>query len=157
MSPLKLSLETYLAVTSNTFQIGAHLDIFVGWKQFNISGYASFDRLSQFDPFEFQFDLRAGVAVTMGKTKILSIDLSLNVIGPCPWKINVRAKFTFLFIPIPIGFFFFFFHKKPALPNNVVEVYPLLLRVIHNSKNWFFFFYSLKFLFCGRSLERGAV
>jgi hypothetical protein len=136
MSPLKLSFETYLAVTSNTFQIGARLDIFVGWNKFNISGYASFDCLFQFDPFKFMFDLCAGVAVKIGKIKILSIDLSMNVIGPSAWHIKGKAKFTFLLIPIPVSFGLTIGKDKNALPSEPIEVYPLLQNEIQNQKNW---------------------
>ena len=66
-SLLKVGLEAYLAVTSNSFQIGAHLDICVGWNKFGIRGYAGFDALFQFDPFLFMFSIEAGVSVVLDK------------------------------------------------------------------------------------------
>jgi hypothetical protein len=84
-SVLKVGLETYLAITSNSFQIGAHLDIQVGWSKFGITGYAGFDALFQFDPFMFMFDIVAGMAVMIGKARILSVDLALSLSGPRPW------------------------------------------------------------------------
>lgn len=133
---LKISLQTYLAITSNTFQIGARLDLLVGWEKFGISGYAGFDCLFQFDPFMFMFDLYAGMAVKIGSVKLLSIDLALGIEGPQPWRIKGTAKFWLLLIPIPISFDLVWGDEAQSLPEKTVEVYPLLIAELHNSRNW---------------------
>ena len=101
---VKIKLETYLAVTSNSFQIGAHLDLQVGWKKFGLIGYAGFDALFVFKPFRFSFSLEVGVAVMVGKAKLFSVDLALSVEGPAKWRVKGKAYFTVLFIPVKCDF-----------------------------------------------------
>lgn len=101
---VKIKLETYLAVTSNSFQIGAHLDLQVGWKKFGLIGYAGFDALFVFKPFRFSFSLEVGVAVMVGSAKLFSVDLALSVEGPAKWRVNGKAYFTVLFIPVKCDF-----------------------------------------------------
>lgn len=133
---LKVGLETYLAITSNTFQIGAHLDIKVGWDKFGIIGYAGFDALFQFDPFMFMFDIEAGMAVMIGSSRLMSIDLALALSGPRPWHAKGKAKFYFLFIPINVGFDVTWGNKQQSLPNKQIEVLKLLEEQINNLSNW---------------------
>lgn len=101
---VKIKLETYLAVTSNSFQIGAHLNLQVGWKKFGLIGYAGFDALFVFKPFRFSFSLEVGVAVMVGSAKLFSVDLALSVEGPAKWRVKGKAYFTVLFIPYKCKF-----------------------------------------------------
>lgn len=101
---VKIKLETYLAVTSNSFQIGAHLNLQVGWKKFGLIGYAGFDALFVFKPFRFSFSLEVGVAVMVGEAKLFSVDLALSVEGPAKWRVKGKAYFTVLFIPYKCKF-----------------------------------------------------
>lgn len=101
---VKIKLETYLAVTSNSFQIGARLDLNVGWEEFGLIGYAGFDALFVFKPFRFSFSLEVGVAVMVGKAKLFSVDLALSVEGPAKWRVKGKAYFTVLFIPYKCDF-----------------------------------------------------
>lgn len=135
-SVLKVGLETYLAITSNTFQIGARLDITVGWKKFGLTGYAGFDALFQFDPFMFMFDVEAGMAVMIGKARILSVDLALSLSGPRPWHAKGKAEFSFLFIPVKVKFDITWGGKQQQLPSKQIEVLPLLVEQINDHHNW---------------------
>lgn len=101
---VKIKLETYLAVTSNSFQIGARLDLKVGWEKFGLIGYAGFDALFVFKPFRFSFSLEVGVAVMVGSAKLFSVDLALSVEGPAKWRVKGKAYFTVLFIPVKCKF-----------------------------------------------------
>lgn len=133
---LKVGLEAYLAITSNSFQIGAHLDLKVGWNKFGITGYAGFDALFIFDPFMFMFDIEAGVAVVCGSWKLMSIDLSLSLSGPAPWNAKGDAKFWFILIPIEVGFNVTWGDSRPQLPDKEIEILPLLIGELKNSSNW---------------------
>ena len=133
---LKISLESYLAVTSNTFQIGARLDVVIGWKKFGLVGYAGFDALFQFDPFLFMFNACAGVDVTIGSWKVLTASVNLDVSGPAPWHVVGKAKFKALGIPVNVNFSLTWGEKTPRLPDKKVEILPLLLKEWENDKNW---------------------
>ena len=135
-SILKISFETYLAVTSNSFQIGARFDLSVGWDEFGLVGYAGFDALFQFNPFLFMFYVCAGVAVKCGSVTLLSIDLSMDVQGPAPWKIAGKASFKILLIPIKVSFSKTWGKDTPDLPSKSVEVFPLLFEQWKDAHNW---------------------
>ncbi|MBP5392075.1 MAG: hypothetical protein J6Y40_08370, partial [Bacteroidales bacterium] len=135
-SILKISFETYLAVTSNSFQIGADFRVSVGWDKFGIKGSTGFDALFQFDPFLFKFNARAEVSVVCGSCTLLSISLKLDAQGPAPWKIAGEANFTFLLIPVEVSFSLSWGKDSPSLPDKLVEVMPLLLEEWNNDLNW---------------------
>ncbi|WP_254532751.1 DUF6603 domain-containing protein [Natrinema gelatinilyticum] len=100
----RLRLEGYFAVTSNTVQVGANVDLYAGAGKFSISGYLGFDALFQFDPFRFVVDVAAGVALKAGSTTLMSISLSGMLSGPAPWHVKGRAKFKILFFSFSVGF-----------------------------------------------------
>lgn len=133
---VKIKLETYLAVTSNSFQIGAHLDFKVGWKEFGITGYAGFDSLIQFDPFLFMFNLEMGVTVKSGSWKLISVDLKLDVQGPAPWKVSGSAKFTFILIPIKVNFSLKWGKNSQSLPSEEILILKELQKAFDNNYNW---------------------
>lgn len=133
---LKVSLETYLAVTSNTFQIGAHLDIKIGWDKFGITGYAGFDALFQFDPFMFMFDIEAGMSVKCGSWTLMSIDVKLSLSGPRPWHASGSAKFWFILIPVKVSFDIEWGQKRQQLPSKQIDVLPLFEDELTKIQNW---------------------
>ena len=133
---LNVSFEHYLAVTSNTFQIGARLDLKVGWKEFCITGYAGFDTLFQFNPFLFQFAACAGAHVVIGTTNLLHTTLNLGVQGPAPWIAVGTAHFKLLGIKVDVDFSLTWGKRVPKLPSKVVEVFPLLVEEWNNGSNW---------------------
>ena len=133
---LKISLESYLAVTSNTFQIGARLDVKIGWDRFGLIGYAGFDALFQFDPFMFLFNACAGVDVQLGSWKVLTASVNLDVSGPAPWRVAGKAKFKALGIPVKVSFSYSWGKKTPQLPSKQVAILPLLQKEWENDHNW---------------------
>ena len=135
-SILKISFETYMAVTSNSFQIGARFDLKIGWDSFGITGYAGFDALFQFDPFLFMFSVEAGVSVKCGSWTLLSIDLALDVQGPAPWRVAGKAKFKFLLIPIKVSFSKTWGKNAPELPSKLVAIIPLWDEQWERDTNW---------------------
>ena len=135
-SILKISFESYLAVTSNTFQIGARLDLKVGWERFGLVGYASYDALFQFDPFMFLFNAQAAVSVQIGSTKLLTAYLNLDVQGPAPWIIAGYAKFTVLLMSVKVKFTKTWGDRAPELPSKTVEVFPILETEWKKDNNW---------------------
>jgi len=135
-SILKISFETYMAITSNTFQIGARFDLKIGWNSFGITGYAGFDALFQFDPFLFMFAVEAGVSVKCGSWTLLSVDLALDVQGPAPWRVAGKANFKFLLIPIKVSFSKTWGKNAPELPSKLVAIIPLWDEQWERDTNW---------------------
>lgn len=134
---VKIKLETYLAVTSNSFQIGARLDLQVGWKKFGLIGYAGFDALFVFKPFRFSFALEAGVAVMVGSAKLFSVDLALSVEGPAKWRVKGKAYFTVLFIPVKCKFSLAWGKSPKEEKRATIAVWKdILLPELLRDNNW---------------------
>jgi hypothetical protein len=132
----RLILQTYLAVTSNTVQIGARLDLFVDLPfDFYVEGYLYFDTLFQFNPFRLALEIGAGVAVKRkGKTK-LSLHLRLAVSGPAPWHVNGEISFKIIFkVKFRINRSFGGGAAPQPLPD--VRVRELYLEALANPANW---------------------
>ena len=55
----RIRVEGYFAVTSNTAQFGARVDVFFGLSAINVQGHLCFDALFQFSPFYFIFEISA--------------------------------------------------------------------------------------------------
>lgn len=133
---IKLSLETYIAITSNTVQFGANIKIVIGWKKFGVSGYLYLDALFQFNPFHFLIDMGAGVAVKCGSWTLMSINLAFTLGGPAKWVANGKAKFYFLFIPIKVSFNFTWGKSQEVTDKKLIDLMPLFVSNFSDNGNW---------------------
>lgn len=98
----RITLRLYLAVTSNTVQLGARLELYVGVSGFSVTGDLGFDVLVQIAPFRIDAHMWARLAVKAGSTDICSISLDLRLVGPTPWIAQGKAKFSILFISVTV-------------------------------------------------------
>jgi hypothetical protein len=94
----RLSLTMYLAITTNTLQVGAKLELWAKKLGFTITGGASFDALFTFSPFSFLVTLKVWVNVKRGWID-LGLYLELELTGPNPL---VAAGY----VKIKLGWFF---------------------------------------------------
>ncbi len=101
----RLNLQAYLALTSNTAQFGALLELYAEASGFNISGHLGFDTLFQFSPFEFIGDISGGVAFRQGDTTLAAVNLDGTLSGPRPWHARGTASISlFLFLEASVSF-----------------------------------------------------
>ncbi len=96
----KLRLEAYLAMTSNTVQFGARVDLGARAGSFSIAGFMSFDALVTLSPLAFVVDIAAKLAVKAGGRTLLSVSLALTLSGPRPWRARGSASFSILFFDV---------------------------------------------------------
>ncbi|MCP4403232.1 MAG: hypothetical protein GY801_38730 [bacterium] len=87
-----LSLTMYLAITTNTLQVGAQLEIWAKKSGFTVEGGAGFDALFTFSPFSFVTDVRIWVSVSKWGFE-LGVWLELELSGPNPFIASGYAKF----------------------------------------------------------------
>jgi hypothetical protein len=118
----KLNLNGYLAVSSNTLQIGAHVDIFVGIDGFGIAGYLNFDTLIERNPFYFDGDISGGVTLSAGGSDIMSLDLAAELTGPAPWHCSGSVHFSLLWFSVTKSFSVTFGDVASALLTVAVDV-----------------------------------
>ncbi|HEU4871334.1 MAG TPA: DUF6603 domain-containing protein [Pyrinomonadaceae bacterium] len=132
----RLRLEMYLAVTSNTAQFGAKLELFASASKFNVYGFLSFDVLFQFNPFYFIAEITAMLALRIGSSSIASIKLTLTLEGPTPWKAQGTASFKICwFFTLKVRFNKTFGESRnTTLPD--LTVLPLLAEALRADDNW---------------------
>lgn len=132
----RLRLETYFAVTANTVQLGARLELYAAASKFNAYGFLSFDVLFQFNPFYFVADITAMLALRVGTASIAGIKMTLTLEGPTPWKARGTAKLRlFWFLTISVRFSKRFGEaRNTSLPD--LAVLPLLLEALSAEDNW---------------------
>ena len=88
----RLMAQTYFAITSNTVQSGARVELYAAAAGFNIYGYLGYDLLVQFIPFHFVADIYAGLALRKGTDVLAGVDVSCELSGPTPWHAKGEAQ-----------------------------------------------------------------
>jgi hypothetical protein len=101
---LKIAVETYFAITSNSVQFGAKVAAMARAWKIEAVGALWFDILFQFRPFYFIADMGVMFAVNMGGKTILSLFLNLTLEGPNPWRARGKGSFKILFVNVTVSF-----------------------------------------------------
>lgn len=84
-----LSAEAYVALTTNSVQFGAHLELNDEIAGCGVNGHFNFDVLFVWDPtFAFAAHANAGVAVQVLGETLAGINFDLVVEGPTPWHVH---------------------------------------------------------------------
>ena len=134
-SEFKLSIQTYFAITSNSFQLGAKAELYLGVSAFNVYGWLGFDALFIFKPFSFVVDFTAGFALRSGTTVIIGISIAGELSGPKPWHATGEAHVTLLFFDIGVHVDITWGESQQVeLPPT--DAWPPLQQAIQNLQNW---------------------
>lgn len=132
---VRVTCESYFAVTSNSFQFGAHAEAYAQAGGFNIRGWIGFDALVIFSPFSFIVDISAGVELRRGSSVLAGIHLSGHLAGPNPWHVWGEACLSLFFFDICVGFDVTIGDKKPEdLPT--IDPWPVLEAAIKKPESW---------------------
>ncbi len=132
---LKIFAESYFAVTSNTFQIGAKAMLTYEGGGFKVEAYNGFDALFYFNPFHFTVSISAGAEVAWKGFNIAAVHLSGSLSGPGVW--NARGSASFEIGPFNPSFNFDISWGDTAdqgLP--AVNVQPILLAELSKNGAW---------------------
>lgn len=132
----RLVAEAYFAITSNTVQSGARVELYAGACGFNIYGFLGYDLLIQFKPFHFIASIYAGLALRAGSSVIAGIDVFCELSGPTPWNARGHAKFKILFFSIKIRFDVTWGQDPVTLPEDTVDVLDLVEEAVQDGRNW---------------------
>lgn len=133
---VKLTFESYFAITSNTVQLGAQVDLKIGWDNVGIFGYFGFDCLFQFKPFRFLFDVRMGVEARWRKWKLFSISLEFALAGPARWNAKGSAKFKILFFSVKVKFNHSWGKESKDNEISYTATYELISQEYYKIENW---------------------
>jgi hypothetical protein len=112
-----LRSETYVAVTSNSVQFGASVELCAEVAGCGLHGWLAYDVLFQWDPvFSFSAHCSAGIAVEVFGETLMGISFDLVVEGPAPWHIHGTGSITLLFFSASLDFDVHWGDAPPALP-----------------------------------------
>jgi hypothetical protein len=135
-SDVSLSLSAYFAVTSNSLQVGANLEVHASAAGFTVHGYLGFDVLFTKPPFAFAADMSADVDVLQGSSVLLSISLDLTLTGPKPFHIHGDGSFHVLFFNVNLPIDKTIGDPGQAPPLPATNVWPLLQEALQDPRNW---------------------
>lgn len=131
----RVRVEGYFAVTSNTAQFGARVEVFFGLDEFNINGFLGFDALFQFSPFYFIITISASLGVKVFGIGLFSVRFRGQLEGTSPWHIEGEGSISLLFWDIDIPFSETWGEQvNTSLPP--IAVLPLLTGELDKLENW---------------------
>jgi hypothetical protein len=111
------TLSSYLAVTSNTAQVGAALDVSARKSGASLSGGLAFDALIVFSPFSFEASLEGGVHVDFHGAGF-GMHFHGKISGPAPWHLEGDVCVSILWWDACVGFSITLGgESKPVLPE----------------------------------------
>lgn len=131
----RIRVEGYFAVTSNTVQFGAAVELYFGVSAFNIDGHLAFDALFQFSPFYFIISISASLSVKVFGIGLFSVRMRGSLEGPTPWHVEGTGSISLLFFDIDVDFSHTWGNEADTtLPP--VSVMPLLKSEFEKQENW---------------------
>lgn len=95
-----LRFEGYFAITSNSVQFGASVEVSAKLGPFRIMGFIGFDALIRFEPFFFTITFKASVRLKWKGRTLAGISVHGTLSGPGPVKFTGRACVEVLFFDI---------------------------------------------------------
>jgi hypothetical protein len=132
----KLTAQAYFALTSNTFQSGARVELYAGAGDFNIYGYLGYDLLVQFIPFHFIADIEAGIALRKGTDVLAGVSVSCELSGPTPWHAKGDASLDLWLFSVSVGFDVTWGDPAAAAIDQLVDVLALMVTAVADGRNW---------------------
>jgi len=132
----RLKVESYFAVTSNTVQFGARVELYAAAGDFNVYGFLGYDVLFQFDPFRFIADLYGGIALREDTSVIAGINITAQLSGPTPWDAHGTASLTILFFDVDVDFHVTWGDPPPSIASNTEDLLKLLQGELADTRNW---------------------
>lgn len=100
----KATFKAYLAVTSNSFQIGGSVELKAGGGKFTIEGSLSIDALFQSGHPTFIFDLDASIALKAWGVTLFKVDVKGTLEGGHPWHARGSASFEIWIFDFSVDF-----------------------------------------------------
>lgn len=125
----------YFAVTTNTAQFGARVELYYGFSFAKLDGELGFDALFRFSPFEFVVEVSGSMSFKVFGVGLFSIRLELTLEGPTPYRARGRGKVSLWLVSFSANFNVTWGDDAPVtLPP--LEVMPLLLREFNKAESW---------------------
>ena len=131
----RFDVQGFLALTSNTAQIGAQAEMYASAGPLNIRGSLGFETLIVFSPFSLQVDVWAGVKLRRGTTTLAGIHFDGHIKGPGPWRVDGKATLSLWFVDLSVPVHVRFGADQAVeLPTR--SIWPLLLAEVQRPESW---------------------
>ncbi len=99
----RLRLEAYLAITSQSFQFGARVELHAAAGPLALDGWLGLDVLIQWLPhFRFSAEISAGLSLSYDGSPVLEVSIDVLLEGPGPWHVKGSASLTLLFFTLTL-------------------------------------------------------
>lgn len=131
----RVRVEGYFAVTSNTVQFGARVEVFFGLDDFNVQGHIQFDALFQFSPFYFLITFSASFSVTVFGAGLFSIGCRGELEGTSPYHVEGEGSISILFFDISVPFSTTWGEDEDTLLPPI-DILPKLIAELEKDENW---------------------
>jgi hypothetical protein len=131
-----LRLEAYLAITSNTIQIGGKLELRAGKGKFSIEGLLAIDALFQLHPFAVEFDLKAKIQLKAWGVNLFAVTVEGSLSGPNPWHARGKATFEIWIFDYSVSFDHTFGSGDRPPPLPPIDVRAQLLAALSDPRSW---------------------
>jgi hypothetical protein len=132
----RVRLEQYWALTSNSIQVGARLEVSARKGGFSAEALIGFDALARRDPFHLTIDIEARAAIRYDGTTLASVGLELHLDGPDPWHLWGKAKLELLFFSVSIPIDTTFGDDSPDTPIPIADAAAALAAALADPSNW---------------------
>jgi Family of unknown function (DUF6603) len=132
----KICAQTYFAITSNTVQKGAAVELYAGAGGFNIYGHLGYDLLVQLLPFHFVANLAAMIALRKGTDVLAGVKVTAELSGPQPWHAKGEASLDLWLFSVSVGFDETWGDPLLAAVAELVDVLALLVAAVTDGRNW---------------------
>jgi hypothetical protein len=130
-----LRSEAYFAVTSNSVQFGARLELRDEIAGCGLNGWFSFDALFKWDPvFSFSIHASAGVAVQVLGETLMGINVDLTIEGPSPWHVHGSGSVDLFLFSASLDFDVRWGNELPAPPP--VDLGPVFAEALARPGAW---------------------
>jgi hypothetical protein len=97
---LYLRFEGYFAITSNTVQFGAAVEVSAKLGPLRVRGFLGFNALIRFEPFFFKIDFSVGMRIEWRGRSLAGITVSGTLSGPGPVRFTGKACIEVLFFDV---------------------------------------------------------
>ena len=133
----RLVLSAYLAVTSNTAQFGARIDLYAaGPFGVTVQGDVYFDALFQFNPFQFAVDAGGSISISSNGQQLLAATIAVTLTGPNGWHVQGSASFSVCGMGASVSFDTTIGAAQPLPAPAPVTLAPLLEAALTTPANW---------------------
>jgi hypothetical protein len=103
-SVAQIEAQAYIALTANTLQFGARVEMTAVTGIFNVHGWLGIDALCERHPMSFTFDLSGGIDLRHGTDVLASVHLDGHLAGPTPWHISGDASLSLFLFDVTVRF-----------------------------------------------------